>query len=352
MARVSVKFGRVNLATEAILPPHPQQTLFTCACVPVPAKTAPSQLHTEAVSGLLRESKMRRSVVLAALGESSPSRDGAQSSLGSYDVKTAIGGGFGPLLGKKPFKVPLGLSKSKNESDLGRRKRKQVDYKGMGGDLDDEDDEATVSDDEGGPGRPAKKAKKGKTISLEGMKGVDANGRSLKADNRKWEVFKPKKESIHKRFSIPVMRAKNGELVETRLSGAVLGTRQTIEVPPRPLHDPMGEHAIVLFDPTVDDREAEREKERIQKEQEEAEKKLDEEGSPAPPPTVDAHAPRGPHKSLADILGIRRKQTTDALPVKVPVVIDPKLAKVLRPHQVEGVKVSIIDHGTLLLPQC
>ncbi|PWN88674.1 putative RAD54-DNA-dependent ATPase of the Snf2p family [Acaromyces ingoldii] len=281
---------------------------------------------------------MRRSVVLAALGESSPSRDGAQSSLGSYDVKTAIGGGFGPLLGKKPFKVPLGLSKSKNESDLGRRKRKQVDYKGMGGDLDDGDDEATVSDDEGGPGRPAKKAKKGKTISLEGMKGVDANGRSLKADNRKWEVFKPKKESIHKRFSIPVMRAKNGEIVETRLSGAVLGTRQTIEVPPRPLHDPMGEHAIVLFDPTVDDREAEKEKERIQKEQEEAEKKLDEGGSPAPPPTFDAHTPRGPHKSLADILGIRRKRTTDALPVKVPVVIDPKLAKVLRPHQVEGVK--------------
>jgi DNA repair and recombination RAD54-like protein len=39
---------------------------------------------------------------------------------------------------------------------------------------------------------------------------------------------------------------------------------------------------------------------------------------------------------LADILGL--KKDTDERP-KVPVVIDPRLCKVLRPHQVEGVKV-------------
>ena len=46
----------------------------------------------------------------------------------------------------------------------------------------------------------------------------------------------------------------------------------------------------------------------------------------------------GPHKSLKAILGIvdvKKKQE-----VKVPVVIDPVLSKMLRPHQIEGVKVS------------
>jgi DNA repair and recombination RAD54-like protein len=41
------------------------------------------------------------------------------------------------------------------------------------------------------------------------------------------------------------------------------------------------------------------------------------------------------HKSLADILGLKKK--VEDRP-KVPVVIDPRLAKVLRPHQIEGVK--------------
>jgi DNA repair and recombination RAD54-like protein len=43
-----------------------------------------------------------------------------------------------------------------------------------------------------------------------------------------------------------------------------------------------------------------------------------------------------PHKSLKDLLGEGKdKKKVD----KVPVVIDPRLTKVLRPHQVEGVKV-------------
>jgi len=46
------------------------------------------------------------------------------------------------------------------------------------------------------------------------------------------------------------------------------------------------------------------------------------------------------HKSLAEILGIpKRGQVVEQK--KVAVVIDPKLSKVLRPHQIEGVKVSI-----------
>ncbi|KAL1964002.1 hypothetical protein VTN77DRAFT_7548 [Rasamsonia byssochlamydoides] len=86
----------------------------------------------------------------------------------------------------------------------------------------------------------------------------------------------------------------------------------------KPLHDPSGEFAIVLYDPTVDDKPEPKKKEDGEKPKEKP--KLDE-------PIV--------HKSLADILGLKKQ--VESRP-KVPVVIDPKLAKVLRPHQVEGVK--------------
>lgn len=46
------------------------------------------------------------------------------------------------------------------------------------------------------------------------------------------------------------------------------------------------------------------------------------------------------HKSLAEILGIPKRGEVVEQP-KVAVVIDPKIAKVLRPHQIEGVKVSL-----------
>ncbi|PWY88417.1 hypothetical protein BO70DRAFT_369295 [Aspergillus heteromorphus CBS 117.55] len=83
----------------------------------------------------------------------------------------------------------------------------------------------------------------------------------------------------------------------------------------KPLHDPSGEFAIVMYDPTVDDVD-----EPSKEEEKAPEAKLEE-------PLE--------HKSLADILGLKKK--VEDRP-KVPVVIDPRLAKVLRPHQVEGVK--------------
>jgi DNA repair and recombination RAD54-like protein len=89
----------------------------------------------------------------------------------------------------------------------------------------------------------------------------------------------------------------------------------------KPLHDPSGEFAIVLYDPTVDDVPEEPKPKDPEAPKEEGEAKLDE-------PLV--------HKSLADILGIKKQ--VEGRP-KVPVVIDPRLAKILRPHQVEGVKV-------------
>lgn len=116
-----------------------------------------------------------------------------------------------------------------------------------------------------------------------------------------------------------MMNAKTSEIIKHPLSHASLGARPHPSLPPRPLHDPMADHAIVLYDPTIDDKpdpEELAEKAELAKKEEQ----------------------RGPHKSLQAILGIEDKKKKKV--VKVPVVIDPRLSKVLRPHQIEGVKVS------------
>ena len=94
----------------------------------------------------------------------------------------------------------------------------------------------------------------------------------------------------------------------------------------KPLHDPAGEFAIVLYDPTVDDKPAPSESKDGKEEEDRKEKEAEQ-------PKLDVPIV---HKSLADILGLKKK--VEGRP-RVPVVIDPRLTKVLRPHQVEGVKV-------------
>lgn len=236
---------------------------------------------------------MRRSAVTAAL-------DPHESRVGTRQLAT--GGGYGVLLEQRPFKTP---SPAKGERS-GLRKRARVSYAGMGGE-DNEADENAL---------PKKKS------SLEGVyKGIDASGVSLNADRRKWAVFTPKPDAIHRSFSIPTLRNKKGEKVEVRASNASLGTRRAIDIPPRPLHDPMADHAVVLFDPTIDNRDEEKEREKREEEERERNK---------------ANATRGPHKSLTAMLGLCRPKSNEE--AKVPVVIDPRLGKILRPHQSEGVK--------------
>lgn len=95
----------------------------------------------------------------------------------------------------------------------------------------------------------------------------------------------------------------------------------------KPLHDPTAEFAIVLYDPTIDDPALKPKEEKP----EEAKKEEDEQ------PKEELDRPVM-HKSLAEILGLRKEVKEEVK--QVPVVIDPRLAKVLRPHQVEGVKVQ------------
>ncbi len=113
----------------------------------------------------------------------------------------------------------------------------------------------------------------------------------------------------------------------------MLGMRQGKPFFAKPLHDPSGEFAIVLYDPTVEDKPVTKEEEQKKVEEGRATK-------------VD-----GPlvHKSLAEILGLKKK--VEDRP-RVPVVIDPRLTKVLRPHQVEGVKVSKPASVVIIMLTC
>ncbi len=142
-------------------------------------------------------------------------------------------------------------------------------------------------------------------------------------DINKFPVFKVKdKEALFRqRFAVPLINKDSGAYNPSR-PAPTLGMRTGVVFIAKPLHDPSGEFAIVLYDPTVDDKPATT-KDGNKKDEEEEKPKLD-------VPIM--------HKSLADILGLKKK--VDDNP-KIPVVIDPKLAKILRPHQVEGVKVGI-----------
>ncbi|KAN0076898.1 P-loop containing nucleoside triphosphate hydrolase protein [Tylopilus felleus] len=211
----------------------------------------------------------------------------------------------------KPFKPPTVLVSTERVQPA--RKRKRVSYKESQVDENDSD-----SDD-------ARKKKKKKDKDRDNT----FNEEELKAAIKTFPVYKPKPfELTVRRFSMPTMINKSGEVVPLVPTGASLGIRPQTKIIPRPLHDPMEDHAIVLYDPTIDDRETDEEKKA--REKEEAKERAAKE---AQEKTAGMY---NPHKSLRALLG-EGKDKKEAIP-KVPVVIDPRLSKVLRPHQIEGVK--------------
>ncbi|KAI6132160.1 DNA repair protein, SNF2 family [Pisolithus croceorrhizus] len=207
----------------------------------------------------------------------------------------------------KPFKPPTVLTSA--ERNHPQRKRKRVSYK-------EQTDENSNDDEENG----SKRKKRGDN---DGMYTEE----ELKAAIKTYPVYKPKPFDMVRRFSMPTMR-KNGEVVPLALTGIALGIRPPAKIIPRPLHDPMEDHAIVLYDPTIDDHETEEEK--MEREKEEAKERAAREAEEK------TSGMYNPHKNLRALLG-EGKDKRDKVP-KVPVVIDPRLSKVLRPHQVEGVK--------------
>lgn len=208
-----------------------------------------------------------------------------------------------------PFKAPAPTKSL--ERIQPQRKRKRVSYVGQ-----QEDD---GSDDDNN----SKKKKKGDSSYL--------NEDELLAMHKQYPVFRPTpfNQVVNRRFSLPSMKSKDGTVVIQVLSNVSLGIRPQTKVLPRPLHDPMEDHAIVLFDPTIDIKETD--EERKEREVQEAKAKAEEEIK------VKTAGMYNPHKSLRKLLG-EGDEKKEKVP-KVPVVIDPRLSKILRPHQVEGVKV-------------
>jgi DNA repair and recombination protein RAD54 and RAD54-like protein len=219
----------------------------------------------------------------------------------------------------KPFKVPTPVIQRAQP----QRKRKRVSYKEAQG-PDDDTDSDSKSAKKRRPSNGAENSPAGQTNPFPVYKPKPFN-----------ELFGPR------RYTIPVMTNKNGEIVKTMQSNPSLGIRPQINLIPRPLHDPMEDHAIVLYDPTVDTRETDAERKEREKEElrTQAEKETREKCAGL----------YNPHKSLRDLLGGGKEKKTHHS--RVPVVIDPRLSKVLRPHQVEGVKVRaaisalILDHS-------
>ncbi|GMM48080.1 DNA-dependent ATPase [Pichia kluyveri] len=144
---------------------------------------------------------------------------------------------------------------------------------------------------------------------------------------------------LTRKFTIPLKNKDESILMK---NPPPLGNRKKVFFPPRPLFDPFDDLAIVLYDPTVDV---------IPEIKEEEEKALAEARAKAMKQDVTpieefetstqklSKFKLYNKKSLNELLGISDK-TEDQMAKfpNVPVVIDPKLAKILRPHQREGLR--------------
>lgn len=200
----------------------------------------------------------------------------------------------------RPFKCPS----TARSSDKPARKRRKINYV--------EADSADVNGDDGA------------------FVSEDRQPLTPRDANR-YPVFKVKDKDamFRQRFLVPMRNKRTGEYDALR-PAPLLGMRLGAVFVAKPLHDPSGEFAIVLYDPTLDDKAAV-----VDKAAKEEDEKKKAEGKEVDAIKLDAPIV---HKSLADILGLKKK--VEERP-RVPVVIDPRLAKVLRPHQIEGVKVRV-----------
>jgi DNA repair and recombination protein RAD54 and RAD54-like protein len=149
---------------------------------------------------------------------------------------------------------------------------------------------------------------------------------------------------LTKKFMVP-LKTKPDEWSSVLRTPPPLGNRKKVYFPPRPLYDPFDEVAIVLYDPTIDViPELKVEEEKAIYEQQTKKKEtspISTQSSEASPESTQRPSRFKLYnkKSLNELLGISKndEDPTAKFP-NVPVVIDPKLAKILRPHQREGVR--------------
>lgn len=217
----------------------------------------------------------------------------------------------------KPFKVPYKVTKraSSVNADVGKRllrKRSQtVSYAG----LDLVEEVSVVTKEDGGS-----------AVRKDAL-----SSRRLAED----PVRLSKIESVLKRsFTVPIRG-----YTQRHSLPLTLGTKKKIVLEPRPLHDPTDEFAIVLYDPSVDGDMI------IQDTNDVPLKEL----SPNTQTPQETDHKKSVHprflsnglknKSLKELLGEDGDSAGRAKKfANIPVVIDPRVATVLRPHQVEGVR--------------
>ncbi|KAF9912199.1 DNA-dependent ATPase protein rad54 [Linnemannia zychae] len=138
--------------------------------------------------------------------------------------------------------------------------------------------------------------------------------------------------TFSKRFKIPSFTDPSKAPVPAGSLGFTLGTKRRPQIEAKSAHDYTMEGSIILYDPAwaqLD--EAQREEERLLKASQEG----------AVPVDVDSvqqviipKKEKAKSKSIAEMLGLTKPKEQP----KVHVVVDPILGRVLRPHQVEGVK--------------
>lgn len=264
----------------------------------------------------------------------------------------------------KPITSPIALSRSSTTRD--RKQRTELDFSTLQDTEDDEeedfqpsppqqkkrsvtailddddnddDDDSDFSDDDSPPAhkkaRLALKSISNNHMTRRSTTNIPTIGKFIPLTNRMHKPNYDAKSALSKKFKIPTMQIKPPTKKDTNTTDLVakpkkpnnnaaamaaateaansdFGERKTLGIRRRAgnlraLYDHTAEGAIVLWDPDNDHVEEELK--------------------------ITTDRPQKKGKTLAEILGIKKEEKK-----MVHVVVDPVLGKVLRPHQVEGVR--------------
>ncbi|CAO3590694.1 unnamed protein product [Absidia cylindrospora] len=139
---------------------------------------------------------------------------------------------------------------------------------------------------------------------------------------------------LSKKFRVPLADHSTNSTMDTSMDARrTLGIRRRNGARHRQLYDHTAEDAFVLWDPDVDTLPDTISPTEDEKRTSTKEKGSGRSTSPEPSSAATENKVALSGKSLAEILGLKKEVSK-----KCHVVVDPVLAKILRPHQVEGVR--------------
>ncbi|KAF8932657.1 P-loop containing nucleoside triphosphate hydrolase protein [Dissophora ornata] len=140
--------------------------------------------------------------------------------------------------------------------------------------------------------------------------------------------------TFKKPFKVPTFTDPSKAPAPSRSSALTLGVKRRPPVEARSAHDYTMEGSIILYDPAWEQLdEAQREEEKLLAASQNGTGAGEEDTTPQVI-IPNKEKEKAKYKSIADMLGLSKPKEV----AKVHVVVDPVLGRVLRPHQVEGVK--------------